>query len=204
MSSSVRGMPGGQPSITQPMAGPWLSPQVVTLNRWPNVLWDIERPYQSQVSVSPSIMSTLSCGASRCRISVGRKLEKVAANASAPFRNGRQRWYPMSLSASQSHDRSIHIAVALPLGRGLVPRVRLPPRVILRVARLDFRPWSGPPQVAEADFLQAVVRAVAVRRTGPFRRARSPSSGAPSRAGSPRSRTAPCPPMSSFSRPPLR
>src|SRR5437868_6797256 len=41
MSASVRGMPGGQPSTTQPIAGPWLSPKVVTRNRWPNVLCDI-------------------------------------------------------------------------------------------------------------------------------------------------------------------
>src|ERR1700724_3540783 len=34
-------MPGGQPSTTQPIAGPWLSPKVVTRNRWPNVLNDM-------------------------------------------------------------------------------------------------------------------------------------------------------------------
>ncbi len=32
---------GGQPSTTQPMAGPWLSPKVVTRNIWPKVLKDI-------------------------------------------------------------------------------------------------------------------------------------------------------------------
>jgi hypothetical protein len=36
-------MPGGQPSMTQPIAGPWLSPQVVTRKRCPNVLCDIAR-----------------------------------------------------------------------------------------------------------------------------------------------------------------
>src|SRR5262245_49085011 len=41
MSASVSGMPGGQPSTTQPMAGPWLSPKVVTRKRWPKLLWDI-------------------------------------------------------------------------------------------------------------------------------------------------------------------
>ena len=35
------GDPGGQPSTTQPSAGPWLSPQVVTRNRWPKVLCDM-------------------------------------------------------------------------------------------------------------------------------------------------------------------
>ena len=36
-----REMRGGQPSTTQPIAGPWLSPQVVTRNRWPKVLCDM-------------------------------------------------------------------------------------------------------------------------------------------------------------------
>src|SRR5690606_26554741 len=44
-SFSVKRMPGGQPSTTQPSAGPWLSPQVVTRNRWPNVLCDITTPW---------------------------------------------------------------------------------------------------------------------------------------------------------------
>jgi hypothetical protein len=34
-------MRGGQPSTTQPIAGPWLSPKVVTRNMWPNVLKDM-------------------------------------------------------------------------------------------------------------------------------------------------------------------
>src|SRR5205807_10361244 len=41
MSLSRKGMPGGQPSTTQPIAGPWLSPKVVTRKRWPNVLKDM-------------------------------------------------------------------------------------------------------------------------------------------------------------------
>src|SRR4029079_8315993 len=41
MSATFSGMPGGQPSTTQPSATPWLSPNVVTRNRWPKVLWDI-------------------------------------------------------------------------------------------------------------------------------------------------------------------
>src|ERR1700742_1779912 len=40
-SASVSSIPGGQPSTTQPSAGPWLSPQVVTRNRWPKVLCDM-------------------------------------------------------------------------------------------------------------------------------------------------------------------
>ena len=41
MSASDSAMRGGQPSTTQPIAGPWLSPQVVTRNRWPKLLWDM-------------------------------------------------------------------------------------------------------------------------------------------------------------------
>src|ERR1700759_4089022 len=46
ISASVRAMPGGQPSITQPSAGPWLSPKVVTRNIWPKVLNDISLELQ--------------------------------------------------------------------------------------------------------------------------------------------------------------
>src|SRR6185295_15682307 len=41
MSEASSGMRGGQPSMTQPIAGPWLSPQVVTRNKCPKVLCDI-------------------------------------------------------------------------------------------------------------------------------------------------------------------
>src|ERR1700761_7072022 len=41
MSASDKAIRGGQPSTTQPIAGPWLSPQVVTRNRWPKELWDM-------------------------------------------------------------------------------------------------------------------------------------------------------------------
>src|SRR5262245_33760214 len=34
-------MPGGQPSTTQPIASPWLSPQVVMRKRWPKLLKDM-------------------------------------------------------------------------------------------------------------------------------------------------------------------
>ena len=37
-------IPGGVPSTTQPMAGPWLSPQVVTRNRCPKVFIDMGSP----------------------------------------------------------------------------------------------------------------------------------------------------------------
>ena len=34
-------IPAEQPSTTQPIAAPWLSPKVVTRNRWPKLLWDM-------------------------------------------------------------------------------------------------------------------------------------------------------------------
>src|SRR6266704_1017652 len=42
MSDSLSASPGGQPSTTQPMAGPWLSPNDVTQNSLPSVLPDME------------------------------------------------------------------------------------------------------------------------------------------------------------------
>ncbi len=41
MSSLVSAISGGQPSTTQPIAIPWLSPKVVTRNMWPKVLKDM-------------------------------------------------------------------------------------------------------------------------------------------------------------------
>src|SRR6516164_5948643 len=41
MSRSESAMRGGQPSTTQPIAGPWLSPKVVTRKDCPNVLKDM-------------------------------------------------------------------------------------------------------------------------------------------------------------------
>ena len=42
MSLALNGMRGGQPSTTQPIAAPWLSPKVVTRNKWPNVFNDMK------------------------------------------------------------------------------------------------------------------------------------------------------------------
>jgi hypothetical protein len=44
MSSAVNASPGGQPSTTQPMAGPWDSPKDVTQKEVPIVLPDITQP----------------------------------------------------------------------------------------------------------------------------------------------------------------
>src|SRR3569623_858654 len=44
MSSTASGMRGGQPSTTQPIAGPWLSPKLVKRIMRPKVLKDIAFP----------------------------------------------------------------------------------------------------------------------------------------------------------------
>src|SRR5208337_3078539 len=41
MSAASSGIRGGQPSTTQPIPAPWLSPNVVTRKRWPKLLCDI-------------------------------------------------------------------------------------------------------------------------------------------------------------------
>src|SRR5262249_31632760 len=43
MSASASGISGGVPSTTQPMAGPWLSPQVVKRKSCPKLLNDMSR-----------------------------------------------------------------------------------------------------------------------------------------------------------------
>ena len=45
MSASLSAMPGGQPSMTQPIAGPWDSPKLVTAKRVPKVLPLMGRDY---------------------------------------------------------------------------------------------------------------------------------------------------------------
>ena len=48
MSASLISNPGGQPSTTQPMAGPWLSPKDVTQNSLPSVLPDMMGLYSNR------------------------------------------------------------------------------------------------------------------------------------------------------------
>jgi hypothetical protein len=51
MSASLSAIPGGQPSTTHPMAGPWLSPKDVTVKSLPSVLPDIG-PIRGKVKAS--------------------------------------------------------------------------------------------------------------------------------------------------------
>ena len=48
ISASLRAMPGGQPSMTHPIAGPWDSPKLVTAKRVPKVLPLMARDYPNK------------------------------------------------------------------------------------------------------------------------------------------------------------
>ena len=65
MSASESSSPGGQPSTTQPIAGPWLSPKVVTQKSVPSVLPDIRAAGPSQFADDDGCSSRLSTGQSR-------------------------------------------------------------------------------------------------------------------------------------------
>ena len=58
-------MPGGQPSTTQPIAGPWLSPKVVTRKSVPIVLPDMLDFGPGQFGLDDGSSSRLSTGQSR-------------------------------------------------------------------------------------------------------------------------------------------
>src|SRR3954447_9627577 len=65
MSSTVSGSCGGQPSTTQPIATPWLSPKVVTRNMWPKVLKDM--------SCGPLMLTVCIHANRQRRIALGRR-----------------------------------------------------------------------------------------------------------------------------------
>src|SRR5579871_3095046 len=50
-SCSLRRRPGGQPSTTQPSAGPWLSPKLVTVKSLPKMFPDIGAPLGPSVEL---------------------------------------------------------------------------------------------------------------------------------------------------------
>src|ERR1700758_649355 len=79
MSASDKAIRGGQPSTTQPSAGPWLSPQVVTRNRWPKVLCDMAallavgraQANRAGQGGGPSVWLKKACARSRAAACVG-------------------------------------------------------------------------------------------------------------------------------------
>src|SRR5215469_1416891 len=72
MSATSSGMRGGQPSTTQPIAAPWLSPKLVKRNIWPKVLNDMAvfavreggtaRPVGGQISRRRSLTAAMTFG----------------------------------------------------------------------------------------------------------------------------------------------
>src|SRR3712207_7773901 len=92
MSAASRGIRGGQPSTTQPRAGPWLSPKVVTRNRWPKLLWDM---------ALHGCSARLRAKASRCHASPKRQVEARAAPSELAVRRGRRR------SRSEEHTSEL-------------------------------------------------------------------------------------------------
>jgi hypothetical protein len=72
MSVSASAMPGGQPSTTQPIAGPWLSPKEVTQKSFPKVFPDIAQvPFVHQNSIKFNDKFNIPLftdGATRCQI----------------------------------------------------------------------------------------------------------------------------------------
>src|SRR5216683_542855 len=84
-SASQRGRPGGHPSTTQPSAGPWLSPKLVTVKTRPNVLPATRFPLsQASLSSSPFVFLT-------ARVQIPRPQQEYSAAAHRDFRpNKRQ------------------------------------------------------------------------------------------------------------------
>ena len=90
MSASLSASPGGQPSTTAPIAGPWLSPQVVKRNTRPKLLkLIVRRPPSSRatmqkvVALSGAVMDV--AAQDRQTVGRGRGLEATAAFVRSPL-----------------------------------------------------------------------------------------------------------------------
>ena len=85
MSAGVSGIRGGQPSTTQPSAGPWLSPKVVTRKRWPKVLWDMGRPPKPErahaLAAKPRAGQTEGAAVQAAQVSPIRRAKPTSAEA---------------------------------------------------------------------------------------------------------------------------
>jgi hypothetical protein len=80
-------MRGGQPSTTQPIAGPWLSPKVVTRKECPNVLNDMVEKLGA-----PATRKGAECSTSGASGLVTRRLNRVKRRrVKAPLRQHRCR-----------------------------------------------------------------------------------------------------------------
>src|ERR1035441_6037031 len=164
MSAASSGMRGGQPSTTQPIAAPWLSPKLVNRKRWPNVLNDMGVPLVAGV-VTRSLAAVKS-GVARESLAlenVNHPLRNIeqrrggrlgdAEMGDQPARGtamggdhrvGRQALVPLS-------DARRHHLVALAARRHEMPFVVLALSDVLRVAHVQLRDGKALP-FAEGDF----------------------------------------------------
>src|SRR3954463_14105448 len=97
--SAVRAIPGGQPSTTQPRAGPWLSPQVVTRNRWPKVLCDMGGGVAERETVGKGRRGDHLPPTDRFAVVFPQRGKRVLCEASAPQGGGqtaKPRWGQVS------------------------------------------------------------------------------------------------------------
>src|SRR5262245_36570543 len=144
MSASVSGMPGGQPSTTQPIAAPWLSPKVVTRNIWPNVLNDMDfhrlrsggspAAGRGQMAVTLGITHQVLAGEDVDHTLLDRVVRRLFGGCDAEIADQRPR-----RAAMGSHDRvavergvpltnaARDLLIGLAAGRTKQPFVRLAP-----------------------------------------------------------------------------
>ena len=103
MSASDSSSPGGQPSTTQPMAGPWLSPNEVTQNNLPRVLPDMKTPVSTRREEGRVYTRSSAKATSRCRRAATRRRRQLPARDATPSRREparRPRARPTGSSAS--------------------------------------------------------------------------------------------------------
>src|SRR5262249_20005589 len=167
MSASVSGMPGGQPSTTQPIAGPWLSPQLVMRKIWPNVLNDMTYSTQriliaKEFGVARLDAQNALIGRIPCKSFLRRQPKRMGAK------------HPQGMEmrdhnavALQTFEKPLdalmhHGEVFLTAAR-VIPRIGLVRADVLRHRAPRFI-HAEPEPGADVDFLHALVGVIPVRR----------------------------------------
>ena len=212
------GISGGQPSTTQPIATPWLSPKVVTRNIWPKVLKDMA-PFARCLKSQPVV--TRGLGAVKPAASSEHGQHRLT-DTSSPRRRRTRRPRPARcqidalcrrLDPERHHQRPRRAAMGH--GDGVDPKLTVPvahPALDLDIAfaaRRRHRPFLGLAlgkqsgsascisasvdalPCAIADLAQAGVDRIVAGRQYRVRRAPVPWSRARGRAGSRRSGAVP-------------
>src|ERR1700719_2172048 len=178
MSSTVSGICGGQPSTTQPIATPWLSPKVVTRNRWPKVLWDmvcrnaqtplgqIVKRFDSPLTIlrQPFIAEHIN------RAMLDREISGTFGGLKAERDHQRPRGAAMGDRDRVARQAPIpvrypglHLHVTLAARRRHGPLLDLAPREQIGVLRLHLSQRRAFP-LAVGDFTQAIVDGVGGKR----------------------------------------